>query len=999
MKYPWTAKTAPAALVLGCAVLAAARATAQAPTPREQVDGIRVSVSARGEALTDVAAGLSRQIGKPLTVAPLAAPQVTLEARGIPFRVTMTTLCRGHGLAAAWLGDELFVCPVASLLAGLAREGGAYDAEAVTAAGKLLEADAALCYHDAQALGRRIQASVEQGITRALDEDAAPEAARLLDALATVEAARAPAALARRVLLALLASGDAETAASAPRHAERWTLGPPAADEDTRVAWAVVVWGCIAGQSDWALSTADAWSLTGDGWLTPLAAALDGPEPALGEVAAALTTLSDRFGPAPGARDVAIGLAARCLEAGDLAQAHALWQGWAETTDLSLAEARLWLDLAEGHVAERRPDLARQVAASLADGEALPALFDRLWRRQPPRDTMFLLRRAGALCEQVELAAEAEALRARAESAWYSARVVSVVALVERSAQQDPQWRDKVKARLDAVSDELSRQLNMSLSLVDARPWAPPEGDPFGQMELLREERARSSADLAIGFAVSTFPPEIVSHLDREAGQLGAAWPHFVGSVVVRDIAIAGTVPPALEGMFDPATGAMRPALVNATLLHELGHAFGAVHVDDAGSVMHYGLKPHAPVRFDQSSRDIMNGLRWIDFEAGLDGLDAPELASLARCYRAAGVATLSDNGAWVRLAATRLALARLWFERRDEAAALHEACRGLLMVQAAKELTLERARELVGDLEGRLADLAAQADAAPSALAAQAACHLALREPEAAVAPAARAAADPTADLDARLVAARALEAAGDAQRALGVLPPAVVEGSADAEAHEALARLLALEGRIAEAERHWRRTLEIEPGNVRAKGNLALASSLEQADGRLRLTLAEGAEYRLRAPIEQWDVWDGSFRPGPPDFRLTGRVRGAEATVGLAADGELWQRLDGWRRIALGAAEVEAALWREIERRIFDRTSGVAEVVATVPFAPGAYAKHGRLYRVPEGEGERAELHILIECPRAGTLLELTLAGSAEAVAAQRAGFAEVAESFAAG
>lgn len=149
-------------------------------------------------------------------------------------------------------------------------------------------------------------------------------------------------------------------------------------------------------------------------------------------------------------------------------------------------------------------------------------------------------------------------------SVKFPPREFTILAVADRTyRQRHPQWQDRVKQIVERTSQYYSEVFNMRFSVADFQPWqlkadAKNFADTWNQLYGI-DARA---ADLVVGFVGVAYPQ---GH--RFGGyRLGQAMP-MSQHVYISDEA-------SLE-------------LAVRTLVHELGHIFGAFHVADTRSIMY----------------------------------------------------------------------------------------------------------------------------------------------------------------------------------------------------------------------------------------------------------------------------------------------------------------------------------------------------------------------------------------------------------------------------
>lgn len=148
-------------------------------------------------------------------------------------------------------------------------------------------------------------------------------------------------------------------------------------------------------------------------------------------------------------------------------------------------------------------------------------------------------------------------------------------------------WQAHVEQLLERVNEVVGPGLRVRLVLAEARPWDVEEGDSLGGLvEALEQQDSAEDVDLVIGFLGS------MARLSAAFDTLGTA--RVMGKhLVVRamnDAAESDAIDAAFDRLSDEERARLRrrrKAHKELTvLLHEIGHAWGAIHVRDATAVM-----------------------------------------------------------------------------------------------------------------------------------------------------------------------------------------------------------------------------------------------------------------------------------------------------------------------------------------------------------------------------------------------------------------------------
>lgn len=195
-----------------------------------------------------------------------------------------------------------------------------------------------------------------------------------------------------------------------------------------------------------------------------------------------------------------------------------------------------------------------------------------------------------------------------------SVRELRVGVAVTPSYKADREWKQKFEKHLAYASQIFSRETGLSFRPVAYMDWIPSQESDMGTLfEDLKGKFPLNNVDLILGLSGSR-PSQISSPNDPEI--IGRTRP-FSGYLVLRR-------PP--EGLFNVQE--------ETVLVHELGHLFGAIHVEGKNSVMSPVIDRQIPMSFDSVNRDLISAARSIDFKKGEAGLDEKLAQRLLQSYR-----------------------------------------------------------------------------------------------------------------------------------------------------------------------------------------------------------------------------------------------------------------------------------------------------------------------------------------------------------------------------
>jgi len=180
-------------------------------------------------------------------------------------------------------------------------------------------------------------------------------------------------------------------------------------------------------------------------------------------------------------------------------------------------------------------------------------------------------------------------------------RVLHIQVAVGPELRQQPDWRDRIAGRIRTAS-ELLRPANLQLELAGANEWEPDSKLP-PELNRWRLGGYHSSGDwLAIGFVGSEQP----------GTEPGLSVP-FDPRLLVYDVA-----------------GGSEARQAEA-LAHEVGHALGAWHAHEGGTLMSLSTGE----KLDSDALSCFEITRTMDFRQGAAGLTQDDVARLLKVWKA----------------------------------------------------------------------------------------------------------------------------------------------------------------------------------------------------------------------------------------------------------------------------------------------------------------------------------------------------------------------------
>lgn len=189
-------------------------------------------------------------------------------------------------------------------------------------------------------------------------------------------------------------------------------------------------------------------------------------------------------------------------------------------------------------------------------------------------------------------------------------RTVSVRIAADEEFRSQRLWEEAIRMRLSAVSQVFEQNFQIRFKIVDIVPWRSDNASP-NAAELVKDlERdvPRGGAEILLGFS---------GQAPQTTRERGGATP-FSNTALVQNPKRATE----LENLI--------------AIAHELGHAFGAWHVDDRRSVMYYRA---TTLTFDEQTAKLIRLMRNFDFGRGVSSIDEETAAKITAYFRERHVA------------------------------------------------------------------------------------------------------------------------------------------------------------------------------------------------------------------------------------------------------------------------------------------------------------------------------------------------------------------------
>lgn len=188
-------------------------------------------------------------------------------------------------------------------------------------------------------------------------------------------------------------------------------------------------------------------------------------------------------------------------------------------------------------------------------------------------------------------------------------RVVRVKALADPKLREDhPRWAEEVRGLMEAASDYFEREFGIRLATRKVAPWPLQDRIPStpSLMARLKAEvplrDAEGSYDLVVAFTGERV--NIYLGGRARADRIGNC-KEGLGNYLVSSV----------SAPFHYRGPDVEPQLDVVALIHELGHIFGAEHVQDTGSIMNENFDYRS--EFDKKNREIILKNKFCPFGKG----------------------------------------------------------------------------------------------------------------------------------------------------------------------------------------------------------------------------------------------------------------------------------------------------------------------------------------------------------------------------------------------
>lgn len=178
-------------------------------------------------------------------------------------------------------------------------------------------------------------------------------------------------------------------------------------------------------------------------------------------------------------------------------------------------------------------------------------------------------------------------------------RVVQVKVLADVPFRnRNPRWEDEARGLIEATSDYYEREFDIRLLTRSVTPW--PQGE---RLPSTPEILSQLQKDFPLQAKNEDYDLIIVFTAERASRYLAAGRPRVdrIGNCAQG---LGSYIVAPMNAVFHYEGPNAEPTLEVMTLVHELGHVFGAEHVNDRQSIMHedFGYR----TEFDAKNRAVI---------------------------------------------------------------------------------------------------------------------------------------------------------------------------------------------------------------------------------------------------------------------------------------------------------------------------------------------------------------------------------------------------------
>jgi len=195
-------------------------------------------------------------------------------------------------------------------------------------------------------------------------------------------------------------------------------------------------------------------------------------------------------------------------------------------------------------------------------------------------------------------------------------RTIKVTAAADEEFRTFFNWEREIENRIGFVSDVFTSEVGIKFKVVRFIEWKSDDNTNMMQLLLrdLRRSIEKGESDIVIGFT-SQFSNQSHSNYDDYIAGLAYSF---------QDYMLVRTIRSERWNQYRKFQ----------SLIHEIGHLFGAVHVKGETSIMQNPISSQRILRFDDHNKRILGITKNRDFNRGIESLSEEDVDKLITIYQ-----------------------------------------------------------------------------------------------------------------------------------------------------------------------------------------------------------------------------------------------------------------------------------------------------------------------------------------------------------------------------
>jgi len=195
-------------------------------------------------------------------------------------------------------------------------------------------------------------------------------------------------------------------------------------------------------------------------------------------------------------------------------------------------------------------------------------------------------------------------------------RIIKVTAVFDEEFMDKFDWKREIQNRMDFVSRVFEEEVGIRFEIVGYREWK--SDNKINMMQLLLQDLKntipKGEGDIVIGFT------------SQSGHQSHASYDDFIAGLAYsfRDYVLVRTI----------RSEDWNTLSKYQSLIHEIGHLFGAVHVRHFNSIMQNPIRSSKTLKFDAYNKEIINITKKRDFNRGIESLPVEDINRLIEIYQ-----------------------------------------------------------------------------------------------------------------------------------------------------------------------------------------------------------------------------------------------------------------------------------------------------------------------------------------------------------------------------